>query len=478
MKALLRISSDIMTKAAKTRARFTRRLAANLRAALEGEGISGSVTRDHVRLYLESDDERAFEAARRIFGVHSVSPCLEEPFTSFDALIARGVDIFAERVRGRSYAVRAKVRGEHAFGSQQVNETLGGALMPFGAVKLTRPEVTVQIELRGGVARFYTERLPAVPGLPLGVEGRGVLLLSGGFDSAVAAWLAMRRGVSLDYVFCRLGGPAHERAVLPIANHLQSQWSAGASSRLFVVPFEAVAEMLGARVSERMRQLVLKQLMYRVAASIARFVHAEAIFTGESLGQVSSQTLKNLRALEAPENVPIHRPLLTHTKEEIIALAREIGTHDLSVSVPEYCALVPRHPATGASRRETRDATALMSFDPWEAAHLAERLDLPAPVPMAGFREEVDEIPDGALVLDIRPPELYEAWHPSGARLVEAASLSADPLGIPRDQSCVIVCQFGLRSSWVARNLRRQGFDALSLRGGASRFAPQQKPSD
>ena len=475
MKALLRISTDVVTKAPRTRGRFTRRLVENLRAALSRAGLAAQVTRDHVRVYLEAEDPRALDVARRVFGVHSISPCLEEALVDRDALVERGVALFADRVAGKRFAVRAKVRGVGSFGSQEVNETLGAALAERGKVDLTHPEITVQVEVRGGRVRYFTDTLSGFSGLPVGVEGRAVLLLSGGFDSAVAAWLALRRGTALDYVFCRLGGAEHERAVQEVANLLTREWGAGARARLFVVPFEPVADLIIERVSERMRQLVLKKLMYSVAESIARMVKAEAIFTGESLGQVSSQTLRNLRALGQPASMPVLRPLLGFTKEEIIARAREIGTHDLCSGVPEYCALVPRRPATGSTAVEVDRSLEAMPFDPREAARLAVRLRLPAELPpeSAGKdrtkSEEIETaaaIPEGAVVLDMRPKALFEASHLPGAVLFDPSQVTPEMEDLDPDQTYVVVCEFGMRSAWLAQHMRRLGLTAFNLRGG------------
>ncbi|MDQ7008288.1 MAG: THUMP domain-containing protein [Acidobacteriota bacterium] len=466
MKALIRISSDIVTKAPRTRSRFTRRLVENLRAGLQREAVPARVHRDHVRIYLEADDARAFEIARRVFGVHSLSPCIEEPYAGLDTLLARGEALFRDEVRGRGFAVRAKVRGVAGLGSQAVNEQLGERLMEYGRVDLTAPEVTAQVEVRGGKVRFFTSRMMGPGGLPVGVEGRAVVLLSGGFDSAVAAWMMLRRGVGLDYVFCRLGGVRHERAVLKIANTLSRLWSAGSPSRLYVLPFEAVAELIVARVPEALRQLVLKRVMYAVGEALAQRVRAHAVITGEALGQVSSQTLRNLRALGSPRRVGMLRPLVGFNKEEIIARSREIGTHDLCAGVPEYCALVPRKPATGAGRSQVDEATALVPFDATEAARMAVRHDLPAPLPADDVEGEVEVIPPDALVIDIRAEALRRAAPFEGALEIDPSAARADFETLDPDRSYVVVCEHGLRSAWLARHLRRLGFDAVNLRQG------------
>ncbi len=474
MRVLVRLSPDITTKAPRTRARFVRRLVANLRAALAAEGMPPGIERDHARIYVDVPGERALPILRRVFGVHSLSPCLEEPAGPLERIVQRGEELFADAVRGRRFAVRARVRDRVPWGGQDVNVALGAALAAHGRVDLTNPEITVSLEVRGGAVRWYTETVRGEGGLPLGVQGRAVVLLSGGFDSAVAAWLAMRRGVEVDLVFCRLGGEAHERAVFPIADLLALDWAAGSSPRLFVVPFEETAARLAAGVVEPLRQLVLKRLMYRTAAAVARLVRAEAVITGEALGQVSSQTLRNLRALGDADGLPVLRPLLAWSKEEIIALARRIGTHDLSAGVPEYCALVPRKPATGARAAAVRREEENVPFDPFAAVRAGRRVDLPAG-PAGEDALAVDTIPGGAVVLDLREEE-------ESRRLPLPGAVRIDPLALDRldpasfaGKTVVVACRRGLRSGWVAFELRRRGIEAVHLAGGVAAWMRRRK---
>ncbi len=177
-------------------------------------------------------------------------------------------------------------------------------------------------------------------------------LISGGFDSAVAAWFVLRRGVALDYLFCNLGGKAYERLVLQAAKVLADYWSRHSTAILY-----GGLRRAGGGNAERVRpaywQVVLKRLMYRAGALLARHCRALTIVTGESIGQVSSQTLHNLRAIEAGLSIPVLRPLVAYDKEEIIRLARKIGTAVISERVREYWRAdsgAPRHSIKPAGR--------------------------------------------------------------------------------------------------------------------------------
>src|SRR5688572_30544808 len=161
----------------------------------------------------------------------------------------------------------------------------------------------------------------------------------------------LKRGIALDYVFCNLGGDAYERAVVQVGKAIADDWSYGTKPHLHVVDFAPVLDELRAKTRASYWQVVLKRLMYRAACLVAAERNAEAIITGEAVGQVSSQTLSNLRAIESVATLPVLRPLIGFDKEEIIERAKMIGTASLSEQVKEYCAIAPGNPVTAATIR-------------------------------------------------------------------------------------------------------------------------------
>ena len=213
---LLRLSSDLTTKADKTRRRFLRILIANLRDALQAEGLTASVEPGWVRVLVTCDDARAADVARRVFGVHSVSPVEEIAPGSLEELVDRAAAFFEPHMRGKTFAVRARKATPVAYRSHDIEVELGAKLAPHGKVQLVNPEVTCSVEVRDKHTYLFHDSYAAWRGLPGGAEGRAVALVSGGFDSAVAAWMMLRRGVALDYVFCRLGGPTHQFGALRV----------------------------------------------------------------------------------------------------------------------------------------------------------------------------------------------------------------------------------------------------------------------
>ena len=332
--------SEIALKSPRIRRWMISRLRKNLEDALKAAGAPGRVEEKWERIYIWTEDvKKASEAAGRVFGVRSLSPAVAYEYMDLEDLIEKAATWAEERVRGRKFAVRARRDKDLPFTSMDIMVKLGERLKPLGEVDLTSPQVTVNVEVRGRVVYLFSEVLEGPGGLPLGTQGRALSLLSGGFDSAVSSWYVMRRGVELDYVTFSLAGPLQMRDALLVAGVLSSHWSHGYRPTLHLVDFSGVLDEIERVVQAPLRGVVLRHLFYRAAEMIADEEGHLSLVTGESLGQVSSQTLSNLSAASAGIGLPILRPLIGMDKEEIIGKAREIGTAELSEKVVEYCAI-------------------------------------------------------------------------------------------------------------------------------------------
>ena len=220
----------------------------NVKDALSAEGYQGEIERHHDRVFVEVSDPGAISVLERIFGLQSLSAVLRRPGHSLSEIVSAGRQIFHDAVRGKRFAVRARHVGDRdrsSFGSKQVEIELGEALRTLAAgVDLEHPEVTAHVEIYRGYAYFFTVRRSGQGGLPVGSGDRAVALVSGGFDSAVAAWQLLRRGVSLDYVFCNLGGASHRLGALRVMKVIADRWSYGSQPRFHSVDFEEVSREL------------------------------------------------------------------------------------------------------------------------------------------------------------------------------------------------------------------------------------------
>ncbi|MDE0885635.1 MAG: tRNA 4-thiouridine(8) synthase ThiI [Myxococcota bacterium] len=473
---LLRFSGDVTTKAPPTRRRFLQRLVGNIKDALSSQGIEHRINRTHDRIFVEfprDQQEHAVDALSRIFGVQSLAVVEKHGWETLDDLVETGHAFFAESVRDKTFAVRARRVGDRRaipFQSEEVQRRLGSALLPHArGVSLKQPESEASLEIMPGEAYFFRENIPSRGGLPLGCEGRAVALVSGGFDSPVAAWLMMKRGVALDYVFCNLGGRDHQLETLRVMKVVSDRWSYGTRPHFHAVDFDEITRDLQEKVTTRYWQVVLKRLMLRTAEMVAAERDASAIITGDAVGQVSSQTLQNIAAISPATSLPILRPLVGHNKEEIIRQAREVGTHDLSAKVKEYCAIVPSKPATRATRDQLDYEERNLDLNLLEKA-VSERsvFDLRTLDLNSLERPEIQtsEIPPEAIVLDLRSKAAYQGWHYPEALFLDFHNALRVYTQFEAGRPYVLYCEFGLKSGHLAELMQREGLDARHFAGG------------
>jgi thiamine biosynthesis protein ThiI len=470
---LLRYSGDLTTKAPATRRRFTDQLLRNLRDAADAEGATLKLRPTRDRIFAELFPATAAAALARVFGVQSLSLVEARPWQNLSDLVEAGVELFADAVEGKRFAVRARRVGERqhiAVDSGELERTLGARLFPrANGVDLNNPEVAVRIEVMPKQAYFFTHTLAGRGGLPLGAESNAIALASGGFDSVVAAWQLLKRGVELDYVLCNLGGRSQQVETLRVLKLIADRWSYGTKPRLHVVDFDPVSQDIQKHTQMRYWQVVLKRLMLRAGEAVASERAALALVTGDAVGQVSSQTLQNLNTISAATTLPILRPLVGSNKEEILAVARDIGTYEASSQVNEYCAIVPSKPATHATlpailSEESRLDPALLERAVAERSVFDMRnLDLAA-FELPELR--TDRIPEGAVLLDLRSKAAFDTWHYEGALNLEFSNALRAYGHFERKQAYVLVCEFGLKSAHLADLMRREGFEASHFAGG------------
>ena len=472
---IIRPAAEVGTKSRQTRSHFQQHLRRNIAIALRRASASRTLVQDFGRVYLETDrPEAALRVLPRVFGIGNFSLVEAECAPTPEAIFAAGVQTFAERVRGRRFAVRAKRIRREGISTQLINEGLGGLLKEAGGiVDLDDPEITVTVEMATERALLFAGRPAGAGGLPIGIGGSAVVLLSGGFDSAVAAWRMMRRGIRVDYVFCNLAGGAYERMVLHVAKTLHDAWGHGHAARLHVVDFAEPVRALQAATPQQFWQVVLKRQMYRAASAIAVAIGADAIVTGESIGQVSSQTLANLCAIDPAASRPVLRPLVGFDKQEIVDEAEGIGTAALSRRIQEFCAIVPSHPVTSVTRERLDKAETDLDPNVLFAAVAARReihLDSLKPEDLRAPYLFTDRIPEQAKVIDCQTAEGFARWHVPGAAHWDPVQL-LDRLGeLNKKQTYVVYCPHGVQAAGIVEMMQQSGFEAYAFQGGVPRL--------
>jgi thiamine biosynthesis protein ThiI len=349
---------EIGIKSDRVRSRYESALVKNIEKALSFCEIPfDAVVRDFGRIFVQTQDVAAALTIARVFGVVSVSP-VQTSTATLDAMKDAALQIISPLLtQGKSFAIRARRTGTHDYSSKDIGVVVGGVIeqATTAPVRLTKPDVELFIEVRAERAYIYTEFIDGVGGLPLGTQGKVIVLLSGGIDSPVAAWLMMKRGCTIIPLFfdCEpyTGNAERERA-LAVVKAL-AVW-AGRPLNLGIVHHGANLNQFKS-LAPRTSCVLCKRMMYRIAASIAKEEHAHGIVTGESIGQVASQTTKNLLAIDEASDVPVYRPLVGLDKTESIKKARHIGTYHLSTAGHStVCRAAHRHPTTNADLFEMK----------------------------------------------------------------------------------------------------------------------------
>jgi thiamine biosynthesis protein ThiI len=344
----------------KNRPQFERRLMDNIKRALKKVGPA-RVERVYGRLVVESeaDPARVLERLSRVFGIVGISPVLRLPLDE-EAICAGALEALRDAV-GRvqppagsplTFKVEAR-RSNKAFPrtSPELNGLVGGYLLknyPGLKVDVHTPLVGVGVEIREKNAFVYAAEVPGAGGLPVGAAGKALLLISGGIDSPVAGWMAMKRGVEIEaahfYSFPFTG----EKSLEKVRDLCRVLAGYTARIRLHVVHFTEIQKEIQKHCPEELRVTIMRRMMFRLAARIARQRGALALVTGESVGQVASQTLESMLVINRVVDIPVLRPLVGMDKLEIIQRAQNIGTYDLSILPYEDCCtlFLPKHPAT------------------------------------------------------------------------------------------------------------------------------------
>lgn len=343
---------EIFLKSPSVHKRLEMKLSSNIKYYLSSKGIAFSnVVLERGRVYVyASEAERAASECACVFGVVSASPALEISH-DYAELEEAVVELASRELKSNSsFAVRAcRELKTYPYNSMELQRKLGSAILSsFGnlgaKVSLSSPDVEIGVEVRKRAVYVYSKTFKGVGGLPIGVEGKVVSLISGGIDSPVAAWLMMKRGCSAIFAHMDFGSETTARW-LNVLKSL-SKWFSSPDLRAFMVPSYADALAEIAPRAKKLTCLACKRLMYYVADGLAQDSGAKGIVTGESIGQVASQTLDNLYALSYGIPTPIYRPLIGLDKSEIIELAKKIGTYSSSISIKFTCPLAPPKPET------------------------------------------------------------------------------------------------------------------------------------
>ncbi len=328
---------------------FIRALVRKIRYAVKGMGAQVWVHDGRIFVADFEDLEECIEKVTKVFGVHSVCPAVEMPKEDFDAVCDKACDMM-KGLKGTFKVAARRSDKRYPMDSPAINAEMGGRILdsnPELKVDVHDPEHVMNVEIRD-LAYLYVKVIPAVGGMPVGTNGKATLLLSGGIDSPVAGWMIAKRGVWINAVHFHSYPYTSEQArekVLDLAGKLSGSCC---GIRVHIVPFTEIQLQIRDNCPEDYTTLIMRRFMMRIAEIIARQEESGALITGESIGQVASQTMEALGVTDSVVSMPVFRPLIGFDKSEIIEIARRIDTYELSSLPYEDCCTIftPKHPAT------------------------------------------------------------------------------------------------------------------------------------
>ena len=353
---------------------FERLLVDRIKQALSP--VKANVEREQGRIFVYDVPEdmigEAIDRLRRVFGIHSVSPacCVEKDWNCIrDTAVAEVGAALAEDPKNtfKCFARRADKR--FPMTSEQLCRELGHELLeayPSLSVDVHHPELSVTVEIRQQNAFVYSTELMGAGGMPVGSNGKAMLLISGGIDSPVAGYMIAKRGVLLDAVHFYSYPYTSERARDKVVELTKLVSRYAGTINLYLVPFTDIQMTIYDKCPSTETTVLMRRLMMKIAERIAKDTGSMALITGESIGQVASQTIESLCVTDDAVSMPVFRPLIGFDKEEIIEKAQKIGTFETSILPYEDCCtvFVPKHPVTKPKVDKLRESEALVDFEP------------------------------------------------------------------------------------------------------------------
>lgn len=480
MKFIIKFFPEITIKSRPVRKQLVKLLRDNLRVLLKPIDPAVHLQRDWDKLVIEtqlSDAEtrgQIIDVLGRTPGIAHFLDVQEYPFVDIDDVFRKIHTLWAPRLIGRTFVVRCKRTGQHTFSSLDVERHLGAELCQHTearGVDLHNPDETVRVEIRADRLFLVNERFPGLGGFPLGSQESVVSLMSGGFDSTVASFLTMRRGMRTHFCFFNLGGREHELGVKEVSHFLWAKYGASSRVKFVAVPFEGVVAEILKNVDDSQMGVILKRMMLRCASQVADRLDARALVTGESVAQVSSQTLTNLTVIDRAIEALVLRPLITTGKGDIIRTATEIGTEPFAARMPEYCGVISVKPTTRAKLPKIEHEESKFDFAVLEAAMAQARyinIDEVANDNMLTAEIETVAAPiSGAVIIDVRHPA-EEERNPLRAGNVAVEKIPFYDLQsrfaeLDRDTIYLLYCGKGVMSKLHAAHLAEQGYSNVKV---------------
>lgn len=346
MEKMILIKYGELTTKKGNRNTFIKLLVKNINSLLKG--LDYKLRYDRVRMYISSNDiDLVIDKLKNVFGIHSIVKCYRVNTNEDD--IKNNIIEILQNIKFNTFKVETK-RADKSFSipSMEFSRIIGGHILKNidCSVDVHNPDLLIKIEIRVDASYIYMDEIPGLGGYPVGIQGTGLLMLSGGIDSPVAGYLALKRGIDLECLYFE--SPPHtsieaKNKVISLASIINKY---SGNIKVNVVPFTKLQEAIYKNVDDSYVITIMRRMMYRIAEEVVKRKHLKIILNGESVGQVASQTLSSMIVINNVTNLPIIRPVACLDKLEIIDIANKIGTYETSILPYEDCCTIflPKHP--------------------------------------------------------------------------------------------------------------------------------------
>ena len=369
MEKVILIKYGELTTKKGNRNLFIKILTKNIEEMLQNYDVN--IIKNRVRMFIEVNDHKFEEVVnqlKKVFGLHSIVICERIESQDLEEIKKIAKTILEKKDFQTFKVVTDRADKSYPVKSMEVSRQVGGYLLkylPDKKVDIHRPELTLSIEIRTEGTYFYTEEVEGCGGYPVGIQGKGMLMLSGGIDSPVAGYLALKRGVQIECIY--FDSPPHtsieaKNKVLKLASILNEY---SGHIRVHIVPFTKLQEAIFKNCDPTYMITIMRRMMYRITERLARKRNCKIIVNGESIGQVASQTLTSMSVINEVTNMPVIRPLACMDKLEIIRMSEKIGTYETSILPFEDCCtiFVPKHPVIHPDLKKAREMETTFDYE-------------------------------------------------------------------------------------------------------------------
>ena len=369
MEKLILIKYGELTTKKGNRNLFIKILTKNIEEMLQNYDVN--IIKNRVRMFIEVNDHKFDEVVnqlQKVFGLHSIVICEKVNTKDIEELKKIAFKMLEQETFDTFKVVTDRADKTYPIKSMEVSRQIGGYLLKYlqnKKVDIHHPQLTLHIEIRNDGTYFYTKEVEGIGGYPVGIQGKGMLMLSGGIDSPVAGYLALKRGVQIECIY--FDSPPHtsieaKNKVLTLASILNEY---SGHIKVHVIPFTKLQEAIFKNCDPTYMITIMRRMMYRITERLAKKRNCKIIVNGESIGQVASQTLTSMNVINEVTNMPVIRPVACMDKLEIIRMSEKIGTYETSILPFEDCCtiFVPKHPVIHPDLKKAREMETTFDYE-------------------------------------------------------------------------------------------------------------------